>query len=197
MQPWTIRTVAAALLLTTSTLRAVTVSPEELTAASSWTLSRFGKADENSAPTVPFSFTVNGKSSAELLKQWPLEHSSRTFLPSQAGLHPRGVDLTEHTLKWTDAATGLEVRCVIVEYRNFPTVEWCTPDQGGAGVDPVQAHGPPLHSGSSPRRWCFFTGRSSSLEWSHSGKAPEGWCTSNPGAPSLLPITRERLGVRR
>ena len=31
---------------------------------------------------------------------------------------------TEHTLTWTDPETGLEVRCVAIEYHDFPTVEW-------------------------------------------------------------------------
>ena len=31
---------------------------------------------------------------------------------------------TEHTLTYTDPKTGLVVRCVGIEYRDFPTVEW-------------------------------------------------------------------------
>ena len=31
---------------------------------------------------------------------------------------------TERTSAWTDPGTGLEVRCVAVEYNDFPTVEW-------------------------------------------------------------------------
>ena len=31
---------------------------------------------------------------------------------------------TQHTLAWTDPKTGLEVRCVAVEYADFPVVEW-------------------------------------------------------------------------
>ena len=33
-------------------------------------------------------------------------------------------DRTQHTLTWTDAKTGLQVRCVAVEYADFPVVEW-------------------------------------------------------------------------
>ena len=31
---------------------------------------------------------------------------------------------TERTLTWTDPKTGLEVRCVSVDYSDFPVVEW-------------------------------------------------------------------------
>ena len=31
---------------------------------------------------------------------------------------------TEHTLVWNDPGSGLSVRCVVVEYHDFPTVEW-------------------------------------------------------------------------
>jgi alpha-galactosidase len=38
--------------------------------------------------------------------------------------HPRGGNLTEHTLSWADPDTGLEVRCVAIQYHDFPTTEW-------------------------------------------------------------------------
>jgi len=36
----------------------------------------------------------------------------------------RGQSQTEHILTWSDAGTGLQVRCVALEYHDFPTVEW-------------------------------------------------------------------------
>ncbi len=62
----------------------------------------------------PFSFLYDGKPSANLLKEWKLERSSR----------PLDAQRTERTLTWSDAQTGLQVRCVAVEYADFPTVEW-------------------------------------------------------------------------
>jgi alpha-galactosidase len=64
--------------------------------------------------TPPFSFTYDGRASEALLPQWKATRSSRE------------VDRTrvEHSLVYTDPETGLEVRCVAVEYRDFPTVEW-------------------------------------------------------------------------
>ena len=63
---------------------------------------------------LPFSFNYNGRPSSELLKEWPVERNARESGPSR----------TEHILTWTDSRTGLQVRCVAVEYHDFPTVEW-------------------------------------------------------------------------
>jgi alpha-galactosidase len=62
----------------------------------------------------PFSFVYGGKASADLLKEWKCERTSRK--------------LDEHRIErssvWTDSGTGLQVRCVGIEYNDFPTVEW-------------------------------------------------------------------------
>ena len=62
----------------------------------------------------PFVFKYSGKSSTDSLKDWRLARSSRE-------LDARRI---EHTLTYTDQATGLQVRCIAVGYRDFPTVEW-------------------------------------------------------------------------
>ena len=62
----------------------------------------------------PFSFTYDGKSSAELLKSWKVARASREL----------DANRVEHTLTCNDQASGLQVRCVAIEYRDFPTVEW-------------------------------------------------------------------------
>jgi alpha-galactosidase len=62
----------------------------------------------------PFSFVYGGKPSAELLPAWKLERSSRQLDEAR----------TERTLAWTAPQTGLQVRCVAIEYADFPTVEW-------------------------------------------------------------------------
>ncbi|MHB0999908.1 MAG: NPCBM/NEW2 domain-containing protein, partial [Armatimonadota bacterium] len=62
----------------------------------------------------PFSFTYNGKPSSELLKSWKLDRSSRKI----------DANRTERTITCTDPETGLVVRCVGIEYGDFPTVEW-------------------------------------------------------------------------
>lgn len=62
----------------------------------------------------PFSFNFNGKPSAEWLQSCPFQRKSRA-LDSRR---------TEHTQTWADPATGLTLRCVAVEYLDFPVVEW-------------------------------------------------------------------------
>ena len=66
------------------------------------------------APSPPFSFQYGGADSAAFLSSCSLKTD------------PRELDehRTERTLAWTDPKTGLEVRSVTVEYKNFPTVEW-------------------------------------------------------------------------
>jgi alpha-galactosidase len=64
--------------------------------------------------SLPFSFRYDGQSSAKLLPAWPLTRGTRRLSRER----------TQHSLTWNDAKTGLEVRCVIVEYAEFPAVEW-------------------------------------------------------------------------
>ena len=73
--------------------------------------------DKRRAPystDLPFSFTYDGKPSVDLLKTWKLARDSR----------PLDQQRTEHTLTWTEPNGGLQVRCVGVEYHDFPTIEW-------------------------------------------------------------------------
>ena len=62
----------------------------------------------------PFSFVYDGRPSADLLKTWKQARGSRKL----------DAACTERTLTWTDSSTGLLLRCVAVEYADFPTVEW-------------------------------------------------------------------------
>ena len=62
----------------------------------------------------PFSFVYDGKSSNELLDRWK----------STREVHALDAQRREHTLTWADDSTGLQVRCVAVEYDDFPVVEW-------------------------------------------------------------------------
>jgi len=97
------------------------VTPEELDRAHRWSGVAFegvqtkeGADQASGAPELPFSFLYDGKPSDELLGSWKLEQSARRL---DAQRH-------ELTLVWIDAATGLQVRCVRVQYSDFPTVEW-------------------------------------------------------------------------
>jgi alpha-galactosidase len=116
------------LLAATPFAQAVSVSPAELAEARQWAAAKFqspqetptpqpGMSKEQPAPYAsgaPFAFMYDGRPSADLLTAWPLERSSRDLGQSQ----------TERILTWTDPKTGLQVRCVAIEYHDFPTVEW-------------------------------------------------------------------------
>ncbi len=68
--------------------------------------------DGQSSP--PFSFTYDGRPSAPLLAEWPVKVADERL----------DANRTRRTLTWTDPKTGLEVRCVAVDYADFPAVEW-------------------------------------------------------------------------
>ena len=63
---------------------------------------------------LPFSFVYGGQSSDALLASWAKKTVSRELDAAR----------TEHAFTWTDPQSGLELRCVGVEYRNFPVLEW-------------------------------------------------------------------------
>ncbi len=63
---------------------------------------------------IPFSFRYDGRLSSKFLRTWRMKRSVSKLDARRTG----------HILTYTDPQTGLEVRCVAVVYRNFPTVEW-------------------------------------------------------------------------
>jgi alpha-galactosidase len=62
----------------------------------------------------PFSFRYDGKASSEFLGQWKLERNSQKLDDQREQL----------TLNWSDPQSGLCARCVGVQYKDYPTVEW-------------------------------------------------------------------------
>ena len=88
--------------------QAVAPTPAELAEAKRWSAARFDGAERF------FSFNSGGKPSAELLGGWELKRSTRELDPQRV----------EHTLTYSDPGTGLVVRCVGIEYRDFPATEW-------------------------------------------------------------------------
>lgn len=76
-------------------------------------------------PNLPFSFVYGGVKSPELLERWSLERRSREL----------DLQRTEHTQVYRDTKTGIEVRCVAVEYHDFPTVEWTIFFKNTSSVD--------------------------------------------------------------
>ncbi len=98
------------LMGTIQTARPVTPSAGELSFVQYWSDSAF--AQEISA--LPFSFDYDGQSSSNLLVNWNHTQSVRIIDETRR----------ERTVTFTDLKTGLEIRCVVVEYTDFPTVEW-------------------------------------------------------------------------
>jgi len=66
------------------------------------------------AEAVPFSFTCDGKPSAQLLGRWT----------RKATQEPPARGRERHTITWTDEQTGLEVACEAMVFTDFPAVEW-------------------------------------------------------------------------
>ncbi len=111
------RTVTAAVLsmlaISTAVQAAVTVQPAELQARDTWVREHMLAAAPQGNRGV-FSFTYGRTPSANLLAAWP-QRVEREGLSDGR---------TRHTLVWTDAASGLVVRCVAVVYADYPAVEW-------------------------------------------------------------------------
>ena len=99
------------ILASSAVLAAVVVSPEEMKEKDQWI--KQPRPSHNS-PQQPFSFLYDGKPSGESLSAWTTTFHAKT-LDGVSG---------QYTITWTDPKTGLEVRCVIVEYADFPVVEW-------------------------------------------------------------------------
>jgi alpha-galactosidase len=102
--------VSSAVVAPTLAQAAITVKPEELARRNAWVKKRF--LDDK--PAVPFSFIYDGKPSSELLASWPMKTTTKKLDDVR----------TQHTFVWIDAKTGLDVRCVAIEYADFPVVEW-------------------------------------------------------------------------
>jgi alpha-galactosidase len=87
------------------------VAPEEMAEKNAWVQKHIQTTD---MAEPPFSFVLGGKPSGELLKTWTKKIESKKLDEVR----------TQYIIVWSDPGTGLEVRCVAVDYANFPTVEW-------------------------------------------------------------------------
>jgi alpha-galactosidase len=92
---------------------AISPSADEMSVAKQWA-ERLDRVPHAADGAPFFSFTYDGKPSADLLGQWERTQTSRQL----------DAQRTERTTNWTDAKTGLEVRCTSVVYSDFPIVEW-------------------------------------------------------------------------
>ena len=82
------------------------------------------------APSMdaPFSFVYGGRPSSDFLKDWVVQRATRRLDDQR----------TEITVTYTDPATHLIVRCVAVQYDDFPTAEWTVYfKNGGTARTPI------------------------------------------------------------
>lgn len=117
--------VMAWIATSSSAKAAVAPTTEEMAKARSWMSARFKDVPEAKTVEQFFSFVYDGKPSAESLKTWELKRSSQELDDRR----------TQHTLTYVDPKTKLEVRCVGVEYRDYPTVEWTVYFKNGGEED--------------------------------------------------------------
>jgi len=98
---------------------AVMARPSEIAALRAWAAKAFGgsttaKADPFLMTTdAPFSFTYDGRQSAEFLAAW-----ARTITERQDG------DRLRVTSTWTDPTTGLRVTADVTVFKRYPAVDW-------------------------------------------------------------------------
>jgi len=83
---------------------------DELRTSREWGVAHF----EGDVADLPFSFLYGGKPSSQVLKSANLTRATRSTDEHR----------TERTLLCADLQTGLVVRCVAIEYDEFPVVEW-------------------------------------------------------------------------
>ncbi len=86
------------------------VTPEEIRIKDQWVTGNLVDSRE----AMPFSFVYNGQASDAVLAS----------LARQTQRKQLGQNRTEHILTWADPRTGLDVRCVAVEYADYPALEW-------------------------------------------------------------------------
>lgn len=97
---------------------ATSPAADEMAEAQRWAAAKFeegmserrqeGRPTSNAEPF--FSFTYDGRPSAEVLKTWTLQRTRRLLDEKR----------TQHTLTYRDPKTGLVLRCVGIRYRDFP-----------------------------------------------------------------------------
>ncbi len=94
------------------------------------------------AATPPFSFVYGDRASDELLGGWTFAEQAE----------PLSGGRVRRTQTYTDPQTGLAVRCVAVEYADYPTVEWTLYFKNTGSADtPILADIRPLDA-TFPRR---------------------------------------------
>src|SRR5437016_5464546 len=89
---------------------AITVSPDEMAQKNQWVQQNLLTASN----LPPFSFIYHGVPSSTLLPSW-VRVAQDTILDTNR---------IQHVLTWTNAGINVQVKCIAVEYNDYPAVEW-------------------------------------------------------------------------
>ena len=95
-------------MMAVSVQAAITVTREEMAQKNQWV--RLNLLTATHLP--PFSFIYDGQSSSKVLPAWGRAETDKTLDQHR----------TRHVIGWTNNV--LQVRCVAVEYKDYPMVEW-------------------------------------------------------------------------
>jgi len=98
-----------ALAIVSAAANAVTPLTEEFAHARDWSDHHL-----QDGAAAPFSFVYDGKPSSSVLPKW--EFTRHVLTP--------GNEKTEISCTYKDPKTGLSVRCVAVQYADYPALEW-------------------------------------------------------------------------
>ncbi len=118
------KVIAFVALIAIAAPAAITVSPDEMAQKNQWVQQNLLTASN----LPPFSFIYHGVPSSTLLPSW-VRVAEDTVLDTNR---------TQHVLTWTNAGINLLVKCVAVEYNDYPEVEWTVYlSNPGAVITPV------------------------------------------------------------
>jgi alpha-galactosidase len=137
--------------------------------------------DQDAGPTAvpPFSFVYDGQSSASLLATWAVKRDQR----------PLDEQRSEYTVTYSDPKTGLVVRAVAIEYRDFPIVEWTLYFRNtGTAATPL------LTDIQAIDTW-FRRGKEGEFELHHNTGSPAGPNDYQPHTTPLGPKATMRIAT--
>jgi alpha-galactosidase len=170
-------------VLSKQSARAVSPTADELALSRQWAASHFDAGPELGNYLPFFSFAYDDRPSVELLKTWQFKRETRKIDENR----------TEYTLTYTDPKTGLAVRCVGIEYQDFPTVEWTlyfknTSDKDTPILSGIQALDIPVERPAGPST------PEAEFRLYHQKGAPVTATDYQPFETLLTPEMEKRLG---
>ena len=160
-------TVLAVLAVMATPALGVTPSRDEMKTAGQWVAEHFKPATDASAKP-PFSFVYGGRPSHEFLSGWTFRQARRKL----------DAHRTQTTQTYSDPKTGLQLRCVMVQYNDYPTIEWTLYlKNNGSSDSPILENVQPLD--------CTWTNDKGEFLLHHAIGSP---CTQTDYQPLLSPL---------